>query len=188
MKINKKFVENLIGMVPGWIKKAEIMDDELILTVDAKYVKQLSTFLQKHTQCQYKILVSIHCVDYPTQKNRFKVVYNFLSIRYNSRIRFNVETNETNPLESITSIYKSAGWFEREIWDMFGVFFTNHPDLRRLLSDYGFQGHPLRKDFPLSGYYELRYDDEEKRLISEPIRLTQEFRSFDFTNPWEQNN
>lgn len=187
MKINTKFVQNLINMVPQWVNHAEILNDELIIHAYREDIHHLVYFLQKHMHCQYKILISMHAVDYPSDKERFELSYNFLSVRYNSRVRIKIRTNETSPVQSIISIYRTSGWFEREIWDMFGIFFENHPDLRRLLTDYGFQGHPLRKDFPLTGYTELRYDDEQKRIISEPIRLTQEYRNFDFTSPWEQS-
>jgi len=135
---------------------------------------------------QYKILVDITAVDYPSRILRFEVVYNLLSLHYNARLRIKTRLDEITPAFSSTPIYSAAGWAEREVWDMFGIFFSNHPDLRRILSDYGFQGHPLRKDFPLTGYVEVRYDDSEKRVITESLELTQEFRYFDFASPWEQ--
>ena len=116
---------------------------------------------------------------------RFDVVYNLLSLSHNQRIRIKVATDENAPVPSMTQLFNSAGWFEREVWDMFGIFFSDHPDLRRMLTDYGFEGHPLRKDFPLTGYVEVRYDDEQKRVVYEPVKLTQDFRSFDFMSPWE---
>ena len=124
-------------------------------------------------------------MDYPSRALRFEVVYHLLSIHHNSRIRIKTPLDEMTPLDSIVEIYNSANWWERETWDMFGIFFSNHPDLRRILTDYGFEGHPLRKDFPLSGFVEVRYDDSEKRVITEPIEMTQEFRYFDFSSPWE---
>jgi NADH-quinone oxidoreductase subunit C len=123
--------------------------------------------------------------DYPTRDERFDVVYNLLSIRYNLRVRVKVTTDEDTAVPSVTSIFSAAGWFERETWDLFGIYFDGHPDLRRIMTDYGFEGHPLRKDFPLTGYVELRYDDEQKRVVYEPVKLTQDFRSFDFLSPWE---
>jgi NADH/F420H2 dehydrogenase subunit C len=135
---------------------------------------------------QYKVLVDVTAVDYPSRPLRFEVVYNLLSVTYNARIRIKTCVDEIQPLLSSSPVYSSAGWWEREIWDMFGIFFSNHPDLRRILTDYGFQGHPLRKDFPLTGYVEVRYDDSEKRVITESLELTQEFRFFDFSSPWEQ--
>ncbi|CAG2181013.1 unnamed protein product, partial [Oppiella nova] len=125
-------------------------------------------------------------VDVPTRQYRFEIVYNLLSLRYNSRIRVKTYTDELTPIESICELFKGANWYEREIWDMFGVFFINHPDMRRILTDYGFEGHPFRKDFPLSGYTECRYDDEVKRVVIEPLEMTQEFRKFDLQSPWEQ--
>merc|ERR1711860_453663 len=121
----------------------------------------------------------------PTRKNRFEVVYNLLSLRYNARIRVKTYTDELTPIESADSVFKAANWYEREIFDMFGVFFSNHPDLRRILTDYGFEGHPFRKDFPLSGYTEVRYDEELKRCVVEPLELAQEFRKFEYSSPWE---
>ena len=128
----------------------------------------------------------LHAVDYPSRPLRFEVVYNFLSIQYNSRVRVKSCLDEVTPISSLTPLFSSAAWWEREVWDMFGIFFSNHPDLRRILTDYGFTGHPLRKDFPLTGFLEVRYDDSEKRVINEPVEMTQEFRFFDFASPWEQ--
>jgi NADH dehydrogenase (ubiquinone) Fe-S protein 3 len=127
-------------------------------------------------------------VDYPERENRFEVVYNFLSTRYNNRIRVKTSVSEITPVDSITPLFKGANWFEREIWDLYGVYFTGHPDLRRILTDYGFEGHPLRKDFPLSGYVEVRYDEIQKRVVCEPIELSQEYRDFNFSSPWDQGN
>jgi NADH-quinone oxidoreductase subunit C len=124
-------------------------------------------------------------VDYPDRDERFEVVYNLLSLKLNQRVRVKVTTDEDSPVPSVTGVFRSAGWYERETWDLYGIFFSDHPDLRRLLTDYGFEGHPLRKDFPLTGYVEVRYDDEQKRVVYEPVRLTQEFRTFDFLSPWE---
>jgi len=137
---------------------------------------------------QFKMCVDICGVDSPARPQRFSVVYNLLSIQYNSRIRIKTCIDEIHPMPSITQVYSTAGWFEREVWDMFGIFFTNHPDLRRILTDYGFSGHPLRKDFPLSGYSEVRYDDSTKRVITEPIELSQEFRYFNFASPFSLSN
>ncbi|KAH7511607.1 hypothetical protein FEM48_ZijujMtG0003200 (mitochondrion) [Ziziphus jujuba var. spinosa] len=137
-----------------------------------------------------KVQVSIDIcgVDYPSRKRRFEVVYNLLSTRYNSRIRVQTSADEVTRISPVVSLFPSAGWWEREVWDMFGVSSINHPDLRRISTDYGFEGHPLRKDLPLSGYVEVRYDDPEKRVVSEPIEMTQEFRYFDFASPWEQRS
>jgi NADH-quinone oxidoreductase subunit C len=127
-------------------------------------------------------------VDYPGRPERFEVVYQLLSIRLNRRVRVKVTADETTPVPSITSIFSSAGWYEREVWDLFGIYFADHPDLRRILTDYGFDGHPMRKDFPLTGYVEVRYDEDRKRVVYEPVRLKQEFRTFDFLSPWEGMN
>jgi NADH/F420H2 dehydrogenase subunit C len=133
------------------------------------------------------MLVDLCGVDYPSKSKRFEVVYNLLSIRYSSRVRVIVECDELTPVPSAVNLFKSAGWWEREAWDMYGIYFSNNPDLRRILTDYGFEGFPLRKDFPLSGYVEVRYDDELKRIVTEPVETSQEFRYFDYTSPWEHH-
>lgn len=130
--------------------------------------------------------MDISGADYPTRSQRFEVVYHLLSVQYNARIRVKTYADEVHPVPSATSVFRSADWYEREIWDMYGVFFIGHPDLRRILTDYGFEGHPLRKDFPLTGYTEVRYDEEKKRVVSEPLQLTQVFRNFEANSPWEQ--
>jgi NADH dehydrogenase (ubiquinone) Fe-S protein 3 len=180
------YIKSLISIVPRWIYKAHISKHESVLFVNAEFIVPLLTFLKQHTNTQFKVLVDVCGVDYPSRTQRFEVVYNLLSVQYNARIRVQTSVDEITPISSVVSVFSSAGWWEREVWDMFGVYFSNHPDLRRILTDYGFEGHPLRKDFPLSGYLEVRYDDSEKRVVSEPIELTQEFRYFDFTSPWEQ--
>jgi NADH-quinone oxidoreductase subunit C len=162
-----------------------IAHDELSITTQRASLVKFMTFLRDDSNCQFKMLVDITAVDYPERDERFEVVYNLLSVTLNQRIRIKVLTDETAPVPSVTSVFSTAAWFEREVWDLFGVLFTDHPDLRRLLTDYGFQGHPLRKDFPLTGYVELRYDAEQKRVVYEPVKLTQEFRTFDFISPWE---
>jgi NADH-quinone oxidoreductase subunit C len=131
-------------------------------------------------------LMDITAVDFPSKVNRFVVVYQLLSLSTRRRLRIKVSTNALTPLPTITNLYATAGWFEREVWDMFGVFFLNNPDLRRILTDYGFQGHPCRKDFPVTGYYQVRYDDEVKRVVSEPVELAQQIRTFEFLGPWNQ--
>ncbi|KAI5639241.1 hypothetical protein M9H77_00566 [Catharanthus roseus] len=152
------------------------------------YLFQLLCFLKLHTYTRVQVSIDICGVDYPSRKRRFEVVYNLLSTRYNSRIRVQTCADEVTRISPVVSLFPSAGWWEREVWDMFGVSSINHPDLRRISTDYGFEGHPLRKDLPLSGYVEVRYDDPEKRVVSEPIEMTQEFRYFDFASPWEQRN
>ncbi|HIE20639.1 MAG TPA: NADH-quinone oxidoreductase subunit C, partial [Rhodospirillales bacterium] len=124
-------------------------------------------------------------VDYPDRSPRFEVVYNLLSLAHNNRVRVKIRTDEETPVPSATGVFSAANWWEREVWDLYGIYFSEHPDLRRILTDYGFEGHPLRKDFPLTGYVELRYDDEQKRVVYEPVKLTQEYRDFDFLSPWE---
>ncbi|KAL5129451.1 NADH dehydrogenase [ubiquinone] iron-sulfur protein 3 (mitochondrion) [Glycine soja] len=152
------------------------------------YLFQLLCFLKLHTYTRVQVSIDICGVDYPSRKRRFEVVYNLLSTRYNSRIRVQTCADEVTRISPVVSLFPSAGRWEREVWDMFGVSSINHPDLRRISTDYGFEGHPLRKDLPLSGYVEVRYDDPEKRVVSEPIEMTQEFRYFDFASPWEQRS
>jgi len=159
--------------------------DELTIVVRREDIVQAATFLRDDANCQFKQLIDICGVDYPEREQRFEVVYNLLSLKHNLRIRVKVLTDEDTPVPSIAEVYSAAPWFEREAWDLYGIFFSDHPDLRRILTDYGFEGHPLRKDFPLTGYVEMRYDDEQKRVIYEPVKLTQDFRSFDFLSPWE---
>ena len=143
------------------------------------------TFLRDDPQCQFISFIDICGADYPQREKRFDVVYHLLSPRQNMRIRVKVETDEDTPVPSVTGVFPGADWFEREAYDLYGILFSGHPDLRRLLTDYGFEGHPLRKDFPLTGFVEVRYDDEAKRVVYEPVELKQEFRIFDFMSPWE---
>lgn len=188
--MNTTFIRTLLATIPKWIRKFQISKKEAVLIVDSENLYPVLYFLKNHSKARFRLLVDICGVDYPSRKERFEVVYNLLSLQFNSRIRIQTSVDEITPLASAVKIFPSAGWWEREVWDMFGVYFTNHPDLRRILTDYGFEGHPLRKDFPLSGYLEVRYDDSEKRVVSEPIEMTQEFRYFDFTSPWSpfENN
>ena len=180
------FVKSLIKSVPKWIQYSSSCKNEIVFFVYPQFVLPFSLFLRDHVNTQCKQLMDITAVDYPTRIERFELIYNFLSVEFNSRIRVKSVVDEVTPISSVTEIFSCAAWWEREVWDMFGIFFSNHPDLRRILTDYGFQGHPLRKDFPLTGYVEVRYDDSEKRVITEPVELTQEFRFFDFASPWEQ--
>ena len=148
----------------------------------------LMKFTQFFSECgslQFKQLMELCGIDYPEREERFDVVYCLLSLTQNLRVRVKVSTDETTPVPSLTGVYSSAGWWEREAWDLFGIYFSDHPDLRRILTDYGFEGHPLRKDFPLTGYVEICYDDKQKRVVYEPVKLAQDFRSFDFLSPWE---
>ncbi len=158
---------------------------ELTILVRTASIVKVMTFLRDDTTCLFKQVVDVCGVDWPAREQRFDVVYHLLSMKHNQRIRVKVHTDEDTPVPSITGVFNAAGWFERETWDMYGVVFSDHPDLRRILTDYGFEGHPLRKDFPLTGYVELRYDEEQKRCVYEPVKLTQDFRSFDFLSPWE---
>jgi NADH-quinone oxidoreductase subunit C len=144
--------------------------------------------LRDDPKCRFEVLIDICGVDYPERAERFDVVYHLLSPRLNQRLRVKVATDETSPVPSVNEVFPAANWYEREAYDLYGIRFTGHPDLRRLLTDYGFQGYPLRKDFPLTGYVEVRYDDEKKRVVYEPVKLTQEFRDFDFESPWEGPN
>lgn len=157
------------------------------LTVEIRRddVLRVLKFLRDDANCQFLTLLDVCGVDYPDDDERFEIVYHLLSMTHNNRIRVKLRTDEDTPVESATGLFSAANWWEREVWDMFGVAFNNHPDLRRILTDYGFEGHPLRKDFPLTGYVEVRYDDEQKRIVYEPVKLTQEYRSFDFLSPWE---
>jgi NADH dehydrogenase (ubiquinone) Fe-S protein 3 len=179
------FVYSILRSAPQWVDSAQCISKELVFNVQAPSVLPFLTFLKHHTNTQLTLLVDVTAVDYPSEALRFEVVYHLLSVQHNTRIRIKTKVNEITPLESITPLFASANWFERETWDMFGICFLNHPDLRRILTDYGFEGHPLRKDFPLTGYVECRYDDSKKRVVSEPVELSQEFRYFDYASPWE---
>jgi NADH-quinone oxidoreductase subunit C len=158
---------------------------ELVIVVRPAAVAKVLTFLRDDANCLFKQLMDIAGVDYPEREQRFDVVYNLLSLKHNQRIRVKLSTDEDTPVPTVIGVFSSANWFEREVWDMFGVVFADHPDLRRILTDYGFEGHPLRKDFPVTGFVERRYDDEQKRVVYEPVKLTQDFRNFDFMSPWE---
>ena len=173
-------------MVPKFITKSIISKEEVIIFTKPKNLVSLLTFLRDHTNSQYKMLVDITAVDYPDREERFEVVYLLLSVKYNSRIIIKVSVDEITPVPSVENIFPNAGWYERETFDMYGIFFQENKDLRRILTDYGFEGYPLRKDFPLSGYTEVRYDDSVRRVVVEPLELTQEFRLFDFASPWDK--
>ncbi len=169
----------------GAVLGAEVAYGELIVTIEASAVTKLLTFLRDDQNCQFKQLVDVTAVDYPDREARFTVVYNLLSLRQNQRVRVEMAVAEGTTVASVVGVFSSANWLEREVWDLFGIAFSDHPDLRRILTDYGFEGHPLRKDFPLTGHVEVRYDEDQKRVVYEPVKLTQEFRSFDFMSPWE---
>lgn len=188
-KLLKKYSKYLLNIIPKLIKRIFILNNEIIMYVPFNYIYQTIFFLKNHTYSSFKSLSDLCAVDFPNRTWRFEIVYNLLSLDHNSRIRVKTKIDEINSLQSITSIHNSANWYEREVWDLFGIFFENHPDLRRILTDYGFDGFPLRKDFPLSGYIEVRYSEKHKRVISEPIQLAQEYRYFDFktTVPLKSN-
>jgi NADH-quinone oxidoreductase subunit C len=158
---------------------------QLTLIADAGDIVRVMQFLRDDERCLFWCIIDITAVDWPEREKRFDVVYHLLSPRRNQRIRVKVQTDEATPVPSVISVYRGADWFEREVYDLYGVLFSGHPDLRRLLTDYGFEGHPLRKDFPLTGFVEVRWDDELKRVVYDPVRLAQEFRNFDFLSPWE---
>ncbi len=162
-----------------------IAHGELCVTVQLPAIAGFVAFLQSDARCRFSSLVDITAIDYPTKVERFEVVYHFLSMYQNQRIRVKVALRETDMVPSIHTVHPSANWFEREVFDMFGILFSGHPDLRRILTDYGFRGHPLRKDFPTTGYTEVRYDEVQKRVVYEPVSLVQEYRQFDFMSPWE---
>jgi len=165
--------------------EVEIVDDIVVVNVVSSHVVRLMFFLRDSSECLFKQLTDICGVDYPGRDKRFEIVYHLLSMKHNRRIKVKVAAAENEEVSSVTGIFNAAGWLEREIWDMYGVRFSGHPDLRRILTDYGFEGHPQRKDFPLTGYVELRYNAEKKRVVYEPVKLDQEFRRFDFLSPWE---
>lgn len=167
------------------VSNVEVRNEELILRATPSSLLRVLAFLRDDSNCQFKVLVDVTAVDWPQRDMRFDVVYNLLSLKHNQRIRVKVAVDEDTAVPSAVSVFSSAVWFERETWDMYGVFFSDHPDLRRILTDYGFDGHPLRKDFPLTGYVEVRYDELEKRVVYEPVSLVQDFRYFEFMSPWE---
>jgi len=167
------------------IVDSEIAFNELTITTRANALEKVMTFIRDNEECRFKQLIDITAVDYPSREQRFDVVYHLLSLHNNVRLRVKLSADERTMVPSIVEIYPTAGWFEREAWDMYGVLFSDNPDLRRILTDYGFQGHPLRKDFPLTGFVEVRYSEEHERVVYEPVKLTQDFRSFDFLSPWE---
>ncbi|MBI4969743.1 MAG: NADH-quinone oxidoreductase subunit C [Rhodospirillales bacterium] len=163
----------------------QVVKDELAIKVLPSALPRVLAFLRDDSNCLFKQLMDICGVDYPEREKRFEVVYNLLSLKHNQRIRVKIDADEATPVPTAIGLFSSANWWEREAWDMYGILFADHPDLRRLLTDYTFEGHPLRKDFPLTGHVEARYDDEQKRIVYEPVKLVQEFRSFDFLSPWE---
>jgi len=183
--VYRELADYITASLGNAVQQSEVRLGELMLTVEPAQVVQVLTFLRDDQNCQFKLLLDICGVDFPDREPRFDVVYNLLSIKHNYRIRVKAPVAEDAAVPSVVAVFSTAGWFEREAYDMFGVFFDGNPDLRRILTDYGFEGHAFRKDFPLTGYVEVRYDEELKRVVYEPVRLPQEFRNFDFVSPWE---
>jgi NADH-quinone oxidoreductase subunit C len=177
--------ESTLAALPGAVLSARVAFGDLTLTAEAARIVDVLTFLRDDPGCQFFCFTDLSGADYPDREKRFEVIYQLLSPTLNRRIRVTTATDETTAVPSVISVFPAADWYEREVYDFFGVLFEGHPDLRRILTDYGFDGHPLRKDFPMTGFVEVRYDDEEKRVRYEPVRLNQEFRQFDFLSPWE---
>ena len=184
-KLTLNSINKLTQILP--LSKVQTFSNEIVLIVKPEFLLDTLYFLKNHVLFQFTILTSITGVDYPEKKHRFEVVYDLLSVTFNQRIRVKVLVDELESINSCEGIYPAANWFECEVWDMFGVFFKNHSNLRRILTDYGFEGHPLRKDFPLNGYIEVRYSENHKRVISESIEFSQEYRTFNFFGPWNKN-
>ena len=177
--------EHISAKLSDALIATELRGDELCARIEREAMPRVLKFLRDDPGCAFSVLCDICGVDYPDRPLRFELVYNLLSMSLNQRIRLKLETDEAHPVPSAVALFSSAGWWEREAWDLFGIYFADNPDLRRILTDYGFEGHPLRKDFPLTGYVEMRYDEDQKAVVYEPVRLQQEFRNFDFLSPWE---
>ena len=181
----EKLGETIAAALAGSVTGHAVANGELTVTALPGDVIQVMTFLRDDERCQFWSFIDVTAIDWPSRERRFDVVYHLLSPKLNARLRVKLEVGEADAVPSIISVFPGADWFEREAYDLYGVLFTGHPDMRRLLTDYGFEGHPLRKDFPLTGFVEVRYDDEVKRVVYDPVRLPQEFRNFDFLSPWE---
>jgi NADH-quinone oxidoreductase subunit C len=175
----------IVGALPDAVSEHVVAFGELTLHAQASRIVEVITFLRDDPHCQFWCIIDVTAIDWPGRERRFDVVYHLLSPKQNARVRVKVETDEVTPVPSIIGVFPGADWFERETYDLYGVLFTGHPDMRRILTDYGFEGHPLRKDFPLTGFVEVRWDDEQKRVVYDKVRLAQEFRNFDFLSPWE---
>lgn len=169
----------------GSIVEHKVLKGELVIWIKREDALKVFTFLRDDAETCFQQLIDVTAVDYPDRPERFELVYHLLSLKNNNRVRVKYSTDENTPVPSIVSVFSASNWFEREVWDMYGVMFENHPDHRRILTDYGFDGHPLRKDFPLTGYVEVRYDQDQKRVVYEPVKLQQDFRNFDYLSPWE---
>jgi NADH-quinone oxidoreductase subunit C len=180
-----KLGQAIVAALSGAVLEHAVGRGELTVIAEARDIVTVVKFLRDDPRCLFWCIIDITAVDWPGRERRFDVVYHFLSPKLNQRIRVKIETDETTPVPSIVDVFPGANWFEREVYDLYGVLFTGHPDMRRILTDYGFDGHPLRKDFPLTGFVEVRWDDELKRVVYDPVRLAQEFRNFDFMSPWE---
>ncbi|MEG9861063.1 MAG: NADH-quinone oxidoreductase subunit C [Parvularculales bacterium] len=181
----RELEEHLVNVLGERITQREIRHGELTAVTEASHIMSVLKFLRDDGMCRFTVLLDICGVDYPGRQRRFDIVYHLLSMTRNLRIRIKLPVGEGTMVPSVCSLFPTANWYEREAFDLYGVLFSNHPDLRRLLTDYGFEGHPLRKDFPLTGYVEVRYDDEQKRVVYGPVKLAQEYRNFDFMSPWE---
>jgi NADH-quinone oxidoreductase subunit C len=182
--------EAVAGALPGAVTGFTVTPyaqavGELTLQVEAEHIVAVMKHLRDDPSCAFQAFVDITAVDWPQRERRFDIVYHLLSPTQNARIRVKIEVGEAMPVASVIAVFPGANWFEREVYDLYGVVFTGHPDMRRILTDYGFEGHPLRKDFPLTGFVEVRFDDEQKRVVYNPVQLAQEFRNFDFLSPWE---
>ncbi|HEY8696223.1 MAG TPA: NADH-quinone oxidoreductase subunit C [Rhizomicrobium sp.] len=177
--------QEIATALPGAVLSQKITFGELTLGIELNEIVRAIKLLRDDAQFGFTVLIDVCGVDWPNRAKRFDVVYHLLSLQHNRRIRLKVETDEETPVPSIVGVHPAANWFEREAFDLYGITFAEHPDLRRILTDYGFSGYPLRKDFPLTGFVELRYDDEQKRVVYQPVQLVQEFREFDFMSPWE---
>jgi NADH-quinone oxidoreductase subunit C len=177
--------QTMVGALPGAALEHVVAYNQLTVEVETSRIVDVVKFLRDDPSCRFVNITDITAVDYPAREKRFDVIYHFLSPTLNTRIRLKAQADESTQVPSIIEVFPGADWFEREAYDLYGVIFTGHPDMRRILTDYGFEGHPLRKDFPLTGFVEVRYDDQEKRVLYEPVRLNQEFRKFDFLSPWE---
>lgn len=177
--------DHIVDQMDDAVNSAEISFGELTINARRAEIVKVITFLRDDPICKFTSLIDICGVDYPARERRFDVVYHMMSMAHNTRIRIKVTTDEEIPVHSVAEVFPNANWYEREAFDMYGIVFDEHPDMRRLLTDYGFEGYPLRKDFPLSGFVEVRYDEERKSVVYEPVNLPQEYRSFDFMSPWE---
>lgn len=182
---NEEYKTHLLAKLSKSALDVELAHGEIIVRVKRESIADVLNFLKTDKKSCFEQLVALTAADYPQDSERFEVVYCLSSLKHNRRIIVKLRTDESTPVDSVVGVYKSAGWYEREVWDMFGVKFAGNPDLRRILTDYGFEGHPLRKDFPMTGYYEVRYDEVQKKVVYEDVKLNQEFRNFDYLSPWE---